>query len=762
MKYKFGVVKRITLLLMTMALAVAMVACEAAAGKPGEAGTPGQPGQPGAPGEPGGVPPSLDEAIGDQKLAASGAMATMDIDLNVHFYDPDGAEGESLTYAASSSDTEKVTATVTGSTLTLTAVAVGTAKITVRATDVDGLSSGSARFDVTVAETAPPQNTAIFDQEIYQADGAKTITLADHFMHTSTITYSVSSSPVGVVTAAIAEGVLTLTPLVMGQTIVTVTATADDQSIMDDFIVTVKAGSKPALPVTPSAPPAAVGTIMAQEVEIGASLPAMDVSAYFSPTGLTYTAVPSDATKATATIPVGSSSLTIAGVAIGTATVTVTATDSGGRMASQTISVTVTAASAPYKPPTVMIAGVTKTYDVSIDPGQTLQPLHANPNEVYVRAARKSGSATVWTLTGVQKTPATAPERVRIREADGSLDREILVTVENTAPKVKSNYPTVIIPASTGAAATTTSHVYVDEDGKITDGGTDPSDTTANDGKRLYHKFRFNYKDYFTDADGDALLSDIDDETGYFARSEESYINVVKAQKDGVVVDVTKDVGGSFTLTLHVVDKSGAMSDVATISAEAPGPIADLYEVRQDLHDGDFGNATVSLREDVEHTLTFAAFGSDRTTAGNEGFRFIHVFEEDQVGAGYTLSGSSVAQNALVKLPDTRPAAATGDVGAVVVADPAAYLIISKTGSVDITGTSVDGVAANTVDLIDTDNIPTLTFEVTGTGRASVTVTYHRVVGKDGDDDGTDIDRADEHQWISDEETLEINIVPSR
>ena len=66
---------------------------------------------PGQPGEPGGVPPSLDEAIGDQKLAVSGAMASVDIDLDEHFYDPDGVEGETLTYVASSSDTYAETTT---------------------------------------------------------------------------------------------------------------------------------------------------------------------------------------------------------------------------------------------------------------------------------------------------------------------------------------------------------------------------------------------------------------------------------------------------------------------------------------------------------------------------------------------------------------------------------------------------------------------------------------------------------------------------
>ena len=41
MKYKVSVIKKIAFLVMTMALAVAMVACSGAAGKPGPAGPPG-------------------------------------------------------------------------------------------------------------------------------------------------------------------------------------------------------------------------------------------------------------------------------------------------------------------------------------------------------------------------------------------------------------------------------------------------------------------------------------------------------------------------------------------------------------------------------------------------------------------------------------------------------------------------------------------------------------------------------------------------
>ena len=693
---------------MTIGLAVAMVACQAAAGKPGE---PGEAGQPGAPGEPGGVPPSLDDAIGDQKLAASGAMASVDIDLDEHFYDPDGVEGETLTYVASSSDPEKVTATVTGSTLTLTAVAVGPAKITVRATDVDGLSSGSARFDVTVAETAPPQNTAIPDQTLYQADSPKTIALADHFMHTSTITYDVDTSPEGFVAATNADGVLTLTPRVVGQTIVTVTATADNRNTMDDFIVTVKAGSKPT-PTTPDPdPPARNGSIMAQEVEVGKSTAAIDASEYFTPaTGLTFTASSSAIDKATPAV--SGSSLTITGVAVGSATVTVTATDAQNRSATQTIAVTVTAAGAIYKPSTVIIDGVTKMEDVSIDDGQTLQSLAIGT----VTAAKKLGSDTVWTLTGEKKGTAM----VRIWNADRTLDKTITVTVENTAPMKTKDAPVgrVLAMSIDGSQ-------HVDKDGLTL------ADADVTSEKRQYHKINLDYAEFFEDPDAGDLGDD-----AYMADSNEPYIKVVEVLSSGVVIDVMKDVGSSFPLVVYVVDKAGAMSEKVTLTAPSPEPRADKYEVTQSAGDGDFSTATVYLREGVDHTLTFAAYGADGDASG---FRFVSVFETEELPK----TGVSVVDGTAVFVaPNPVPDASSSSVP---------YYTVSKTGPVELVEVSAD----NPKGLQISSDIPTLTFKVTGSGRATVTITYNVAVDLDGAGAGT------AYGWKKDSETLTMNIVSS-
>jgi hypothetical protein len=408
----------------------------------------------------------------DVSLAASGEMATMSIDL----YDPDGEEGETLTYEATSSDATIVTASVPegSSTLTLTAMGVGTAKISVSARDTDGLSSGRSRFDVTVAETVAPEATAIPKQTLYAADGPQTIDLGDYFTHERDIDYAVSVAPTGIVGAEESEGTLTLTPIVPGFATVTVTAVADSRTATSGIVVEVKSGSEPEPVVPTPAAPMPVGTIMAQEVEVGKTS-TMDVSSYFSPAGLTYTAM-SDA-EDKATVDADGSNVTITGAAEGMATVTVTATDSDGRTASQPISVTVTPMMADHKPDMVTINAKGETEDISISQGQTLQSL----NDAIVSVRRKAGN--VWTLTGESKGSTT----VRILRANGTIEKSIPVEVKNSPPKLKDTLP---------SARITLSDMEYDEKGMTLD-----RTAEGNLFKVPYHLVVVTYSDYFEDKD---------------------------------------------------------------------------------------------------------------------------------------------------------------------------------------------------------------------------------------------------------------------
>lgn len=136
--------KKVVILLMTMALAVALVACEGAVGKPGEAG------KAGAPGEAAKQPPYVVLALSDLPAIVQGMSDTAD--LSRAFGDPDG---ETLTLDAISDDPTIATADVSGTTLTVTGVGVGTTAVVVTATDADGLKV-SQSVQVTVTAAPPP------------------------------------------------------------------------------------------------------------------------------------------------------------------------------------------------------------------------------------------------------------------------------------------------------------------------------------------------------------------------------------------------------------------------------------------------------------------------------------------------------------------------------------------------------------------------------------------------------------------------------
>ena len=155
MKYKVSVIKKIAFLVMTMALAVAMVACQAATPKPGAQGDPGEQGPPGTADN---ASPMVvaDNPLKNVYLALAGsgvAKMKMGIDLSKHFTD---AESAVLDFSATSSDTNVATVKVEGDKLSVEGKKVGMATVTVSVHDnVNAPVEGT--FDViVVADNAKP------------------------------------------------------------------------------------------------------------------------------------------------------------------------------------------------------------------------------------------------------------------------------------------------------------------------------------------------------------------------------------------------------------------------------------------------------------------------------------------------------------------------------------------------------------------------------------------------------------------------------
>ena len=151
----------------------------------------------------------------------SGQTAT--IDASPFFSDPDG---QTLSYAAASSNSGVASAAVAGATVTLTGVAVGTASITVTATDLGELTA-QQRFSVTVraANDAPEVVSTIPDLSL-TVNEARTWRGSSHFRDPNgdALTYAAGSSNAAVVLALVSGGEFGIGAVSVGSAVVTVTA----------------------------------------------------------------------------------------------------------------------------------------------------------------------------------------------------------------------------------------------------------------------------------------------------------------------------------------------------------------------------------------------------------------------------------------------------------------------------------------------------------------------------------------------------------
>ena len=608
MKYnKVNVVKKIAFLLMTMALAVVMVACQAAA--------PGKAGAPGAPGEPAPRLPYLNTGFADVELSATGEMATRPIILAGHFVDPhEGA----LTYSASS-PSDVVETSVSGSTLTLTAVKEGTATVTVGAENKDGASAFNpgAQFTVTVMETVAPivKEGGIPDQTLYKDDSpvALTLTKADadsmgYFTHGSAITYDVSSSPVGVVTAVEAEGVLTLTPLVTGQTIVTVVATAESRNTDPvTFTVNVEEGPRPTDPDPTDPDPTdpdptdpdpmgpdptdpdpmgpdpmgpepegSIGNIDALHVGDTREVPVADNFSDPDEQMLTFSAETDD--TAVATVMTSDSTVTVTAKGGGMAMITVTATDEDGLTAIQKFMVTVMVGRRSI----TLDVGVPK--DVNVLPGRVVRPA----DEDILLVSKKDISTYI--VRAIKKGGTT----LEVYE-DNDLRRTIDVTVRNRAPVLSGTEPAT---AYTLLAATS-------------------SDLTADDLKDIggYSAVGELYKiDGQFDLDTFFNDPDVDDEGNLkfdvrSSRPNHVVIAAIEYDGGGIYVDVLDASINSFKIIVMASDRDATNSLKAASSIELSvammPPLSHTYAV--DQNDYDLSDGPVGFRNDSTDMLNFEA-----------------------------------------------------------------------------------------------------------------------------------------------------------
>lgn len=274
------------------------------------------------------VPNRGPEAAGTIPARTVSVGETATIDVSPYFRD---ADGDVLSYAATSSNTGVGGVSVSGSSVAVSALARGVVTVTVTARDPQGLTAQQS-FQVTVPNRGPQAAGTIPAQAVSVGEIA-TIDAAPYFRDADgdVLSYAATSSNTGVGGVSVSGSSVVVSALARGAFTATVTA-RDPQGLTahQSFQVTV-----------PNRGPEATGTIPAQTVSVGEAV-SVDVAVHFrDPDGdpLSYTAASSDERIATAAV--AGAVVTIGGLAQGTATITVTAADTEGSSIQLNFAVTV-------------------------------------------------------------------------------------------------------------------------------------------------------------------------------------------------------------------------------------------------------------------------------------------------------------------------------------------------------------------------------------------------------------------------------------
>ena len=335
----------------------------------------------------------------------------------------------------------------------------------------------------------------------------------------------------------------------------------------------------PAPPPPPPVAPVQVGTIPNQTVQTGQTA-TLDVVSYFrDPDGgaLTYTAASSAA--GVVSLALSGSTLTMVGVADGTATVTVTARDPGGLTATQSFQVTVeTPNRAPEAVGTIpnqtVQTGQTATLDVAShfrDPDGDALTYTAASSAAAVISVSLSGS----TLTMVGVADGTGTVTVTARDPDGltaAQNFQVMVETANRAPEAV---------------------------------GTIPNQTVATGGRATV-----DVSSYFRDPDGDRLT--------YTAAS--SNATVATATVSGNSVMISAVAAGTATVTVTARDPSGlaAVQGIqVTVESSNRAPEAVGTIPNQSVDAGSSRSVDVSsyFRDPNGDALTYTAASSNAAVA---------------------------------------------------------------------------------------------------------------------------------------------------
>ncbi|WP_263560259.1 S-layer homology domain-containing protein [Paenibacillus polymyxa] len=301
--------------------------------------------------------PTVETSISNVTTGAADGVKT--VSLASVFADEDS---DALTYTATSTNAGVATVAVNGSDLKITPVNAGTAAITVTADDGNG-GTVDTQFNVTITPVipeavnhAPTVETSISNVTTGAADGVKTVSLAGVFADedSDVLTFTATSTDMGVVTVAVNGSDLKITPVNAGTATITVTADDGNGGIVDtQFNVTIT----PVIPEAVNHAPTVETSISNVTTGVADGIKTVSLAGVFADEDsdvLTYTATTTD--TGVVTVAVNGGDLKITPVNAGTATITVTANDGNGGTVDTNFTLTVTPPPAVNHAPVVQSA----------------------------------------------------------------------------------------------------------------------------------------------------------------------------------------------------------------------------------------------------------------------------------------------------------------------------------------------------------------------------------------------------------------------
>ena len=354
------------------------------------------------------------------------------VDLADVFNDPDG---DPLTYTARAEDGSVALVRVNGAQLSVTGRAVDTTTITVTARD-EFRASVSTTFEITVENRAPtvanaPLNVTVNRTEMPTIDISSVFDDEDN----DRLEIEVQSSNPSVATATLRTLSLTIQPLTLGSTEISITATDPyDASVSTMFSVEVEnIAPKVAIPL------ANVTTNRQETVQINIG------SVFVDDDGDDLTLSAESANPDLVTVSVADTQLTLMGMNLGTTTITVTGTDTPGASASTMFNVTVEnlapTIGSTIEPFQLEVGGDAVSRDVTgafADDGpETLVISVESLNEAIATASIQGTTITVMPvskgLTSLQVTATDAQNATVAQSVPVSVSEEELKKVATTA-----------------------------------------------------------------------------------------------------------------------------------------------------------------------------------------------------------------------------------------------------------------------------------------------------------------------------------------